>query len=113
VRRLAEDPGTRIGCLAGSAAGTRRLERKFLDRVGVSPKRLARVFRLQKAVQLLASGEATGWAEVAAASGYADQAHLTREFAELVGASPQQALRERGLSVSFNTARPRRGSIRP
>jgi transcriptional regulator GlxA family with amidase domain len=110
VLRLAEDPATRIGLLAGSAAAARRLERKFLEHVGVSPKQLARVFRLQQALRLWTAGEVAGLAQLAAAAGYADQAHLSREFAVLTGMPPQR-LGARGMSHSFKTLGPERGTM--
>jgi hypothetical protein len=114
VRRLAADPSTPVNRLVEDAAGARRLERKFLASVGVPPKRLARVFRLQRALRLWNAGEARGWADLAAAAGYADQAHLVREFSEMVGASPQSfAGRERLTSDSFKTAAPGERTLGP
>ncbi|WP_232625925.1 helix-turn-helix domain-containing protein [Achromobacter deleyi] len=37
----------------------------------------------------LAQQPGSEWAQVAAAGGYADQAHLAREFIDLAGESPQ------------------------
>ncbi|HVY47851.1 MAG TPA: helix-turn-helix domain-containing protein, partial [Minicystis sp.] len=46
------------------------------------------VTRFQRAAALLARGRAASIADVAAAAGYADQAHLSREFAAIAGVSP-------------------------
>jgi len=62
----------------------RTLGRAFEDCVGVSPKVFARVVRMQRAVAMLRSG-ARG-APAAAACGYADQAHLSRELRRLTSA---------------------------
>jgi AraC-like DNA-binding protein len=43
------------------------------------------------------------WAELAAAGGYSDQAHLANEFRALCGLSPTQFL-TRSVSVSSKTA---------
>ncbi len=63
--------------------GERRLHRRCLDAFGYGPKTLARILRLQRAVRLARDG--TPFATVAATSGYADQAHLSREVKELAG----------------------------
>ena len=76
--------------LVGHDLGERRLERAFRDRVGVSPKRLARILRFRSAYVALARGGAQ--AAVAFDAGYADQAHLLRDFRELAGAPPSQVL---------------------
>ncbi|MGP9819056.1 helix-turn-helix domain-containing protein [Salinarimonas sp. NSM] len=55
--------------------------------LGVGPKTLARMVRFRRACVVAASGHAT-WADVAATCGFADQAHLVREFRALSGATP-------------------------
>ena len=48
---------------------------------------MARIVRINRAVSEARSG-AVGWADIAAGCGFADQAHMTREFQALVGVSP-------------------------
>jgi AraC-like DNA-binding protein len=79
VRALATDLGW----------SPRRLIERFRDHVGLPPKAAARVIRLDRAVSALRSGTPR-IAEVAAACGYADQAHLGRELRELGGITPGQ-----------------------
>ena len=79
VRALAADLGW----------SPRRLIERFRDHVGLPPKAAARVIRLDRAVSALRSGTPR-IAEVAAACGYADQAHLGRELRELGGITPGQ-----------------------
>ena len=96
-----------IDRLAVAANTTRRhLERAFLDQVGVTPKRLARIARFQHALQTLEqeSAEAPG-ARTAAACGYADQSHFVRDFRQLAGCSPSTHLLQRAeLTRFFMTA---------
>lgn len=64
----------------------RHLSARFGDEVGLGPKAVARILRFRRATTLL--GRGTALAEVAAASGFADQAHLTREFRAMAGVTP-------------------------
>jgi AraC-like DNA-binding protein len=66
----------------------RRLERAFARDVGLSPKHFARVVRVQRALELSTVQRGTTLAQLAADSGYADQAHFSREFSRLIGVSP-------------------------
>ena len=70
-----------------------RLIARFREHVGLSPKTAARVIRFDRAVASLRSGTSR-IAEVAAACGYADQAHLSREFRELGDISPGNFLQD-------------------
>lgn len=91
------------------AAGVseRQLERLFVERVGYGPKRYARVVRLWRAVHTLDAaqgGASSSFADIAAASGYSDQAHLIREFRALCGVTPGAYVRERRMSEIDNSA---------
>jgi AraC-like DNA-binding protein len=87
-----EDVGGQVA-LASSELGLspRQLERLFLERVGVSPKRYARLRRFERAVRLAQKGQPLG--EVACASGYSDQAHFIRDFRSLTGEAPRSFLK--------------------
>ena len=71
-----------------SAAGCSRfaLYRAFAAEFGMSPSDYERQLRLRHARSLLASGSAP--ADVAAATGFADQAHLARWFKRAYGITP-------------------------
>lgn len=66
----------------------RRLERRFSDHIGLSPKQLARIVRLQGAVARLANGDFDRLTDLAHDAGYFDQAHFIREFKEFTGETP-------------------------
>lgn len=72
---------------AATGLGERALHRLARRSFGYGPKTLARIQRFQRAVGPIRAGCAL--AEVAAASGYADQAHLTREVRALTGSTPR------------------------
>ena len=65
---------------------TRQLERLFLRGVGISPKAFARQQRFARATGALA--HVRSLAELAAACGYADQAHMARDFRAFAGLAP-------------------------
>lgn len=64
----------------------RRLHRHVTATCGYGPKLLQRILRLQRALRLAFAR--TPLAAVASAAGYADQAHMTREFVDLTGLPP-------------------------
>jgi AraC-like DNA-binding protein len=61
----------------------RHLQRRVKAGFGYGPKHLTRILRLQRALALARRG--TPFAEVSATTGYADQAHLSREVRALAG----------------------------
>jgi AraC-like DNA-binding protein len=74
-----------------SGAHTRTLARLFDRWVGLTPKRFARIVRLQTALRALP--DSGSWAGVAFDLGYCDQAHFLREVRELMGSTPSEIRR--------------------
>jgi AraC-like DNA-binding protein len=62
--------------------------RRFCAQVGLPPKRLSRVRRLQRILRSLHSPAGADWCTVAASHGYTDQAHLIHDFRDLAGMTP-------------------------
>lgn len=60
----------------------------FRAAVGLNPKHYYRIQRFNSAARNIAAGERQGLSHIAAAAGYSDQAHLTREFREFAGVPP-------------------------
>lgn len=80
---------SRIAAIATEIGWSRKhLAMRFADQVGVGPKAIARIVRFNRAASLAKQANRSGWADLAAECGYADQAHLVREFRELAGATP-------------------------
>jgi AraC-like DNA-binding protein len=67
---------------------SRQLQRRCLDAFGYGPKTLARVLRMVRALELARAG--VPFADTAARSGYADQAHLSRDVKEFTGVPLRQ-----------------------
>jgi len=78
-----QEAATRFGI------GERSLQRLFKKYVGVSPKWVIQRYRLHEAAEQLRGPAPPALAELAAALGYADQAHFAREFKETVGRTPR------------------------
>lgn len=86
--RFPLDRCTRVGELAAqSGLPVRTLHGRVMQHVGLSPKRFLRVERLHRALAT-SQCHSIAWAQVSAISGYADQAHMIREFVALLGESP-------------------------
>ncbi len=66
----------------------RRLIADFSAHVGLTPKRFARVRRFQRLLRAVSTRPPTSWAELAAACGYFDQAHLIHDFRAFSGLHP-------------------------
>lgn len=64
------------------------LAQRFKELIGVTPKRLARSYRLTAAVFSINPAEAIDWADLAVGAGYFDQAHFGHEFRAFTGLTP-------------------------
>ncbi len=86
-RILSSGGRVRIGELAESVGWShKRLLGRFESQIGLTPKRAAMLVRFRCAVDGLLAGRPA--AEVAAACGYADQAHLCREVSMFAADTP-------------------------
>jgi AraC-like DNA-binding protein len=72
---------------AACGCTTRTLRNSTLAAAGVSPKHLGRIVRIRRALDLLADAGISP-RDAAASSAFSDQAHMSREFRELVGLPP-------------------------
>lgn len=66
----------------------RLLQRLFAAYVGVGPKWVILRYRIHEALERAGAEEPVDWAGLAADLGYADQAHLVRDFTATVGVTP-------------------------
>ena len=87
--------GTPVAAMAdGLGVGVRQLHRRCLHLFGYGPQHLVRVLRLGRALHAARTG--LPLVEVAVTTGYADQAHLSREVRDLAGTTPSRLLGESG-----------------
>ena len=91
--RLALEPQTGAAELARKLwVSERQLRRRVVAQVGYGPKLLARVLRLQRALELARGANELSLADVSFAAGYADQPHFTNECVALAGVAPSRLL---------------------
>jgi AraC-like DNA-binding protein len=93
--------GDRIGVIAAELGWSRKhLAAKFHDEIGLAPKMVARMARFNFALLRARRHGGGGWAALADECGYADQAHLVRDFKAFAGETPTawQARLDQGAS---------------
>jgi len=92
VRLIREMRGrVRVGWLADEVnLSISQLERNFRDQIGLTPKLLARQTRVAALAADAMRNGPPAWARLAAEYGYADQAHLVRDFRDLTGLRPSE-----------------------
>ena len=90
VRRIRADRTVRrVGDFArAQGLSVRALQRLFATYVGVSPKWVILRYRIHEALEQAGTRDHIDWAALAADLGYADQAHLVRDFTATVGVPP-------------------------
>jgi AraC-like DNA-binding protein len=77
----------------------RALERLFATHVGLAPKTLVQILRVQRAIAEVRRNPHRTWAAVAASAGYVDQSHLVREMRRFAGMVPT-ALEDEGRRLT-------------
>jgi AraC-like DNA-binding protein len=80
VQRIADDLGW----------SRKRVAKQFFDATGMLPRVYSRLARFERFATLLQAEPAISLAEVAAAAGYADQPHLTREVGQFAALTPRE-----------------------
>lgn len=83
----------------GDLSKRRQLERKFRKQIGLSPKQLGKVLRLQAALKMMLS-EDQSLTNIAYEGQYFDQAHFIKDFKEFVGTTPGEFLGNEQMALS-------------
>ncbi|MDL4813734.1 helix-turn-helix domain-containing protein [Actinomadura opuntiae] len=87
-----------VGALADAAGVSgNHLAAQFKSHVGVTPKRVARIYRFARLILSVDALRPVDWSDLAHTAGYFDHAHFSREFKDFTGCTPTEylALRRR------------------
>lgn len=79
----------------------RNFERRFLKKVGLSPKYYARIRRISYLTNLIAGKKKVDWAKIFNECEFYDQSHFIKDFLEFTGRTPQQYLEENKELANF------------
>jgi AraC-like DNA-binding protein len=77
----------------------RQLERKFIKQIGVSPKQLGKLIRLQSALKAMLN-EDEDLTQIAHQNSYYDQSHFIKDFKEFTGVSPKEFVGNESMALS-------------
>lgn len=94
----AADGAISIAALANAAGVSgNHLTDQFRSHIGVTPKRVARIYRFARLILSVDARLPVDWSALALRAGYFDQAHFGKEFKDFTGCTPTQflALRRR------------------
>lgn len=73
---------------------TRQFERKFQERMGMSPRFFSRIARFDRVFKLKAQHPHLDWLDVAYTCGYYDFSHLMRDFRQFADVTPSMLMAE-------------------
>lgn len=76
------------GYVANAFLSHRQFDRKFSDRMGISPKEYLRIVRFDLAYRMKNNHPQMSWFNIAIACGYYDYQHLYKDYREFTGFSP-------------------------
>jgi transcriptional regulator GlxA family with amidase domain len=72
----------------------RQFERKFRERVGLSPKLFSRIVRFNRAFELKDLNPENDWLDIAISCGYSDYQHMVKDFKQFAGVTPTILMQE-------------------
>lgn len=84
-----------------SCMSRRQFERKFLYKVGLSPKYYARLRRIGSVCKTLAYAKTVDWHDIIDAHGFYDQSHFVRDFKAFMDVPPSRYFKHNKELVNF------------
>lgn len=97
---LTKGSKTLIAMLKNDMTKRRQLERNFTRQIGLSPKQLSKVIRLQATLQMLLNNTKGTLTDLAYENEYYDQAHFIKDFKEFTGITPKDFLTDDKMALS-------------
>ncbi|MFG1925090.1 DUF6597 domain-containing transcriptional factor [Cryptosporangium sp. NPDC048952] len=93
-RRLATSSGAMPVAALTDAVGVSatHLATQFKSHVGITPKRVARIYRFAELILSIDATRPIDWSTLASSAGYYDQAHFSKEFKDFTGHTPTEYL---------------------
>jgi len=76
------------------------LERQFIEHLGISPKRFARVIRIRSITEYQKKNPSISLTEIAHKFGYFDQSHFIKDFQLVVNTSPKNFFKSKNMVTS-------------
>lgn len=73
----------------------KHLSNQFKRMIGVSPKKLARLYKFQRVLEMIDPSRPVNWSQIAHHCHYYDQAHFNKDFYAFSGINPTQYLQLR------------------
>ena len=96
---LADPSSFSLDAIARQACfSTKQFYRKFVERIGISPKLFSRMARFNHAYQHKIAQPNASWSSIAQEFGYTDYHHLEKEFKEFSGLTPNEWIRQNALA---------------
>ncbi|WP_139991303.1 helix-turn-helix domain-containing protein [Paenibacillus paridis] len=95
IARIQEDRElTTVEQLCGEfRLNKRKLQRLFSQYVGISPKWVIKLYRLQNAAEAMDNSSPTDLLKLALELGYYDQSHFSKDFKSIIGKTPEEYAR--------------------
>lgn len=101
-----------VGALSDAAGVSgNHLATQFKAHVGVTPKRMARIYRFTRLILSVDALSPVDWPALAHTAGYFDQAHFSREFKDFTGHTPTEYLSLRRRFPAEHAFPPDRGPM--
>jgi methylphosphotriester-DNA--protein-cysteine methyltransferase len=72
----------------------------FTKKIGISPKQLGKVIRLQTALKMMLKQGHESLTAIAYDSDYYDQAHFIKDFKEFTGTTPRDFFEDEEMALS-------------